>query len=83
MSWINSLVFALQYNLRRYNIDDNKLKLLQISFFILDTRDFLINTFVKNIKIMKVFILYTNFNQKKNLDNFLQFCKSNRECYFE
>ena len=82
MSWTSSLLFALQHGLRRYNTDDDKPELSQISLLILDTRGFPIGTFVKDMEIMEVFAPYTDFNQTKNLDDFLQFRKSDRGYYF-
>ena len=82
MSWTSSLLFALQYSLRRYNTDDDKPELSEISLLILDTRSFPPGTFIKDIKIMKVFTPY-NFNQTKNLHAFLRLRKSDRRYYFK
>lgn len=82
MSWTSSLLFALQYGLRRHNTDHDKSELSQISLLMLDTRGFPIGTFIKDVEIMEVFAQYTDFNQTKNLDDFFQFRKSDRGYYF-
>ena len=54
----------------------------QTSLLVLDTRGFPTGTFIKDIEIMEVFAPYTDFNQEKNLYDFLQFRKSDKGYYF-
>jgi hypothetical protein len=76
------LLFVLQYGLYRHRASDDSTDLSQIFLLILDTRGFPKGTFIKDMEIMEVFAQYSEINQQKNLNNFLQFRKSNKGYYF-